>query len=38
MEEDTPLEEKVTNISEAIQGFCVKIIDLEDCTTLSTPP
>jgi hypothetical protein len=38
MEVDTPLEEKVMKISEAIQGFCVNIVDLEVCTTPSTPP
>jgi hypothetical protein len=29
MEVDTPLEEKVLNISETIQAFCTNIIDLE---------
>jgi hypothetical protein len=38
MEVDTPLEEKVTKISEAIQGFHTKIVDLEAHTTPSTPP
>jgi hypothetical protein len=38
MEVDTPLEEQVTKISEAIQGFHMKIIDLEACQTPSTPP
>jgi hypothetical protein len=38
MEVDASLEEKVMNISEAIQGFCAKIVDLEYRTTLSTPP
>jgi hypothetical protein len=38
MEADSPLEEKVTKISEAIQGFHVKIVDLEAHTTPSTPP
>ena len=38
MEVDTPLEYQVKNISEVIHGLCVKIFDLEACTTLSTPP
>jgi hypothetical protein len=33
MEVDTHLEEQVTKISEAIQGFYTKIIDLEACQT-----
>jgi hypothetical protein len=37
MEVDTPLEEKVTRISESIQSFCAKIFDLEARITLSTP-
>lgn len=37
MEIDAPFEEKVTKIGESIQGFHVKIIDLEACRTLSTP-
>ena len=37
MEVDTPLEEKVMKINESIQGFHVKILDLEDHTTPSTP-
>jgi DNA repair exonuclease SbcCD ATPase subunit len=31
------VEEKVTNISEAIQGFHACIVDLEACVTPSTP-
>jgi hypothetical protein len=38
MEVNTPLEEQVTKTNEAIQGFHVKIVDLEVCTTPSTPP
>jgi predicted nucleic acid-binding Zn-ribbon protein len=38
MEVDTPLEEKVTKISESIQGFRAKIVDLEAHTMPSTPP
>jgi hypothetical protein len=38
MEVDAPLEEQVTKITEAIQGFHAKIIDLEAHQTLSTPP
>jgi hypothetical protein len=37
MEVDTPLEEKVMKISESIQGFHMNIVDLEACTTPSTP-
>ena len=37
MEVDTPLEYQVTNISESIQGFSAKIVDLEARTTSSTP-
>jgi predicted nucleic acid-binding Zn-ribbon protein len=37
MEVDTPLEEQVSKISEAIQGFHTKIVDLEACTMPSTP-
>jgi hypothetical protein len=29
MEVDTPLEDQVTKISESIQGFHAKIVDLE---------
>jgi predicted nucleic acid-binding Zn-ribbon protein len=36
MELDTPLEEKVTKISESIKGFHTKIVDLEACTTPGT--
>jgi len=38
MEAYAPLEEQVTNISEAIMGFHMNIVDLEAHTTLSTPP
>jgi hypothetical protein len=38
MEVDTPLEEQVSKISESIQGFCAKIVDLEAHTMPSTPP
>jgi hypothetical protein len=37
MEVDTPLEEKVSNISESIQGFHTKMVDLEVCNMPSTP-
>jgi len=37
MEENSPLEEQVTNINEAIQGFHVNIFDLEAHTTPSNP-
>ena len=37
MEVDIPIEEKVTNISESIQGLHVKIMELEGRTTPSTP-
>jgi hypothetical protein len=37
MEVDTPLEEQVMKINESIQGFHVKILDLEGHTTPSTP-
>ena len=38
MEVDTPLEEKVTKISESIHGCYVNIVDFESSTTPSTPP
>jgi hypothetical protein len=38
MEANAPLEEQVTKINEAIQGFHVNIVDLEAHTTPSTPP
>jgi hypothetical protein len=38
MEVYSPLEYKVSNISESIHGFYAKIVDLEACTTPSTPP
>jgi hypothetical protein len=38
MEVDTSLGEQVIKISESIQGFCAKIVDLESFTTPSTPP
>jgi hypothetical protein len=38
MEVETPLEEKVTKISESIHGFHAKLIELEDSTMPSTPP
>jgi hypothetical protein len=38
MEIDAPIEEKVSNISESIQGFHANIVDLEACTTPGTPP
>jgi hypothetical protein len=37
MEADTPLEYQVTKISESIQGFHIKIFNLESRTTSSTP-
>ena len=37
VEEDTPLEDKVTTISEAIQGSHTKIVDLEARAMPSTP-
>jgi hypothetical protein len=37
-EEDAPLEEQVTKLSEAIQGFCTKINDLEARQIPGTPP
>jgi predicted nucleic acid-binding Zn-ribbon protein len=37
MEVDTPLEEQVLKISEAIQGFRTKIVDLETRMKPSTP-
>ena len=38
IEVDIPMEEKVMNISEPIQGFHANIVDLEERTTSSTPP
>jgi hypothetical protein len=38
MEVDTPIEEKVSKIGEAIQGFCSKIIELEAHAIPGTPP
>jgi hypothetical protein len=38
MEVDTLLDEKVTKISEAIEGFHAKMFDLEAHTMPSTPP
>jgi hypothetical protein len=37
MEVDIPLEERFTNISEAIHKFHMKIIEFESCQTPSTP-
>jgi hypothetical protein len=37
MEVDNPLEDKFTNISEVVQGFHTNIVDLESCTSPSTP-
>jgi hypothetical protein len=37
-EEDTLLEEQVTNLSKSIQGFQTKITDLEAQRIPSTPP
>jgi hypothetical protein len=38
MEVETPLEEQIPNIRESIQGFHVKIIYLEACMIIGTPP
>jgi hypothetical protein len=38
MEVDDPLEYNLSKIIKSIQGFCVNIVDLEVCSTPSTPP
>lgn len=38
MQEGDPLEDKVAQLNQAIQGFSAKITELEACSLLSTPP